>query len=744
MIPALKLNNLAPPSWSSNASNNSNSSSFLGNAAAANAADGDLYLDTMTPRTLERLEAEKGELTFDKSTDFLAGEYRRFERERQLWEKERLKLESRIDILVRERERSEALKYDLARRIKVLEFALRQERTRYFETKGRNKSNPGMKLSNVLRSRLDSHLLQNDVITVGSPFLKQYLEELGCQEVWSLVAKTHDHDGTSARYFQHQTVNPAVDLMEKEGNVAFSSPEEKEREKRKQVQKRGGLGEENNNSTNNNNANKANTNNRSPIEPEKEKVEENSRGKEKDREREGEGERELEKERERERGRENEFENDNEKGRETEKSKETDKETSRETDNAREREAEPEREKRTEEEEEEEEIFANTIGAHFSRDVCSKEWNELSEFTAHMDSIRCVSFHPTQPIVLTGSEDGSAALSGVLSRSLPSNASTSAANTNVLHTFRSHSGPVYCCLFHPSSPNSSLSFPKCVTAGADCTIKIWSVPEDILNLYPDSERESDPPSQSQQEYDATKPIGIGKKYLERTLTGHSDVVWSLDSHPVTRDLVSSSADATVRIWSCAEDFRQILQIDTNAEPSCAKFLTWDNKKLVVSLIDGTLALYDAASFSSSPSSFSSPSSSSSNSFQEPLWKHSDKKFDRIGCLALHPTLPIVVVGTESGTLKWYDVDAGVLIQTVQGAHKEGVAALAVDPSGTFLASVGHEATLRVWDFATRKIVQEFLSIHNRKYDESATGLAYHPAKSFLATVGVDALVKVFN
>ncbi|KAL9931309.1 hypothetical protein V8E36_009819 [Tilletia maclaganii] len=62
---------------------------------------------------------------------FLQSEWRRYERDRNEWEIERAEMRARIALLEGERRGAENLKTDLMRRVKMLEFALRQERSKY-------------------------------------------------------------------------------------------------------------------------------------------------------------------------------------------------------------------------------------------------------------------------------------------------------------------------------------------------------------------------------------------------------------------------------------------------------------------------------------------------------------------------------------------------------------------------------------------------------------------------------------
>lgn len=66
----------------------------------------------------------------------LQSEWRRYEKDRNEWEIERAEMRARIALLEGERRGVENLKTDLMRRVKMLEYALRQERTKYLSSSG--------------------------------------------------------------------------------------------------------------------------------------------------------------------------------------------------------------------------------------------------------------------------------------------------------------------------------------------------------------------------------------------------------------------------------------------------------------------------------------------------------------------------------------------------------------------------------------------------------------------------------
>ncbi|CBQ68398.1 related to STRIATIN [Sporisorium reilianum SRZ2] len=68
----------------------------------------------------------------------LQGEWRRYEKDRNEWEIERAEMRARIALLEGERRGVENLKTDLMRRVKMLEYALRQERSKYLSSSANN------------------------------------------------------------------------------------------------------------------------------------------------------------------------------------------------------------------------------------------------------------------------------------------------------------------------------------------------------------------------------------------------------------------------------------------------------------------------------------------------------------------------------------------------------------------------------------------------------------------------------
>ncbi|XP_051802228.1 striatin-like isoform X1 [Acanthochromis polyacanthus] len=76
------------------------------------------------------------------------------------------------------------------------------------------------------------------------------------------------------------------------------------------------------------------------------------------------------------------------------------------------------------------------------------------------------------------------------------------------------------------------------------------------------------------------------------------------------------------------------------------------------------------------------------------------------------------------------------------AHLDSVTSLAVDPNGLYLMSGSHDCSIRLWNMETKTCIQEFTA-HRKKLDESIHDVAFHPTKCYIGSAGADALAKVF-
>lgn len=106
------------------------------------------------------------EYAFPSVLQFLQSEWRRFERDRNEWDIEKAEMKARIAFLEGEKRGVDNTKLDLMKRVKMLEFALRQERSKYVEgNQGAAKGATGSPGSTPLNN--NSNGINGDAMTNG-------------------------------------------------------------------------------------------------------------------------------------------------------------------------------------------------------------------------------------------------------------------------------------------------------------------------------------------------------------------------------------------------------------------------------------------------------------------------------------------------------------------------------------------------------------------------------------------------
>ncbi|XP_072283702.1 striatin-3 isoform X2 [Pyxicephalus adspersus] len=335
-----------------------------------------------------------------------------------------------------------------------------------------------------------------------------------------------------------------------------------------------------------------------------------------------------------------------------------------------------------------------------NKDAFRKTWNPKYTLRSHFDGVRALAFHPVEPVLVTASEDHTLKLWN-LQKTVPAKKSASL-DVEPIYTFRAHIGPVLSLVVSSNGEH-------CYSGGLDATIQWWKMPSP--NVDP---------------YDTYDP-----SVLAGTFVGHTDAVWGL-SHSGTREsLLSCSADGTVRLWSPPESKPCVGTYNGNKEhgiPTSVDFIGCDPAHAVASFTSGCIVVYDLET-SQSLLQLSSPTDSS-----VPFNGHINK-------VVSHPTLPVTIAAYEDRHIKFFDNKSGKTIHSMV-AHLDAVTSLAVDPNGIYLMSGSHDCSIRLWNLDSKTCVQE-ITAHRKKLDESIYDVAFHPSKAFIASAGADALAKVF-
>lgn len=334
------------------------------------------------------------------------------------------------------------------------------------------------------------------------------------------------------------------------------------------------------------------------------------------------------------------------------------------------------------------------------KEVFRKTWSAKYTLRSHFDGVRSLAFHPVEPVLITASEDHTLKLWN-LQKTVPAKKAASL-DVEPVYTFRAHMGPVLCLAV-------SATGEQCFSGGIDSTIRCWNLPSSSIDPY-DS-------------FDCN--------VLQETLEAHTDAVWGLSIHSSKMQLLSCSADGTVRLWSPGTKSPLLNTFtieDETGLPTSVDFVRCDPSQMVASYTSSNTYIFDIESGKQVLSLETKINSDGGVSNQ-------------INRIVNHPTLPVTITAHEDRHIRFFDNNTGKMIHSMV-AHLDAVTSLAVDPNGLYLLSGSHDCSIRLWNLDSKTCVQE-ITAHRKKFDESIHDVAFHPSKPYIASAGADALAKVF-
>uniref|UniRef100_A0A8C5HT54 Striatin N-terminal domain-containing protein n=1 Tax=Gouania willdenowi TaxID=441366 RepID=A0A8C5HT54_GOUWI len=327
-----------------------------------------------------------------------------------------------------------------------------------------------------------------------------------------------------------------------------------------------------------------------------------------------------------------------------------------------------------------------------------KTWNPKYTLRSHFDGVRALAFHPVEPCLVTVSEDNTLKLWN-LTKTVPAKKSASF-DVEPVYTFRAHEGVVLSLAMTSSGE-------QCFSGGIDSTIQWWNIPNSNVDPY--------------DTYDPTVLAG--------SWAGHTDAVWGLAYSGVCQRLLSCSADGSVKLWNPSEETPCISTLNANTElgvPSSVDF-SCDSAHCVASFHSGDVGVYDLET--------------SQNVLVLKGQGETLSGLNHIYKVVSHPTLPVTITAHEDRHIKFFDNKSGKVIHSMV-AHLDAVTSLSVDPNGIYLMSGSHDCSVRLWNLDNKTCVQE-ITAHRKKSEEAIYDVAFHPSKAFIASAGADALARVY-
>lgn len=181
-----------------------------------------------------------------------------------------------------------------------------------------------------------------------------------------------------------------------------------------------------------------------------------------------------------------------------------------------------------------------------SKSPVRRTWSVRYALRSHFDAVRALAFHPTEPCLISASEDGTLKLWSV--KVPPPGAAAGAkkavgggpgSDVEPCYTFRGHDSPVLCVRF---APNGRRAF----SSDLEGHVREWHIPERLTVVV-------DPDTGSpgiEEGVDLYEPFEMGAVHGRGWQAG-SCAIWDL---AIRGDrLFSCSADGMLCIWSIARD-----------------------------------------------------------------------------------------------------------------------------------------------------------------------------------------------
>ncbi|KYQ88965.1 WD40 repeat-containing protein [Tieghemostelium lacteum] len=256
-----------------------------------------------------------------------------------------------------------------------------------------------------------------------------------------------------------------------------------------------------------------------------------------------------------------------------------------------------------------------------------------------------------------------------------------------------------------------------LSAGTDMIIRQWAMPPHDLDHY--------------------HQHGKVVNYLEKEFVGHSDGIWDLltiSQNP--NQILSASSDGSIILW----DSKSTNQLGQYLHPLGRDYIptsitlpqTEGNRKLLAAYNDGSILLFDLET-GEVIQRLCNNNNMDANGFID-----TNKQINK---LVSHPLLSLAISATEDHKIEFYDLNSSSPIVHSMVAHSSAISSLAIDPSGLYLASCSHDSSIRFWDISSKTCVQD-LNSHRPKYDESINCIKYHPTKGYFASGGSDSIIRI--
>jgi WD40 repeat protein len=310
----------------------------------------------------------------------------------------------------------------------------------------------------------------------------------------------------------------------------------------------------------------------------------------------------------------------------------------------------------------------------------------VATLEGHVEGVKYVAFHSTFPLLATGSYDNTAKLWRF---------SPDGSTVTCVATLAGHSNWVESVAFHPT-------LPLLATVKSDFTTKLW-------RFSPNGSAENN-----------MRLICVA------ILQGHHWWVYSVAFHPTEPLLATGSGDNTVKLWRFEPD---------GSAATCVATLEGHSKSVMSVAFHPTLPFLATGSDTETHRETYRETDSRHDTAKAKLWRFLpdgtaennmqaicvatlEGHRKRVNSVAFHPTLPLLATGSYDRTVKlWLFSPDGsaennmqaTCVETLEG-HRRWVYSVAFHPTAPLLATGSEDKFAKIWYISTSALFQNRLSV----------------------------------
>ncbi|MDM9384963.1 serine/threonine-protein kinase [Chlorogloeopsis sp. ULAP01] len=214
-----------------------------------------------------------------------------------------------------------------------------------------------------------------------------------------------------------------------------------------------------------------------------------------------------------------------------------------------------------------------------------------------------------------------------------------------------------------------------------------------------------------------------------TLTGHTNSVKSVAFSFDGTILASGSWDKTVKLWNVKTGEEICTLVGHQLQVSAVAFSP-QSQLLASASYDRTIRLWDI-------SSFNSPRLDKEKFKNCPLYSLSSHTW-AVLTLSFSPDGKILATGSDDNTIKFWDINTGQVIRTLQD-HSWSVLAITFSANGETLISGSRDNTIKIWRVSTGEEIATLTG-----HEDSVSAVAVSPVAQLIVSGSRDKTIKLWE